>query len=106
MIFSLAAMLAGFLLMMAPFFATTLRLLRAWRRDGVLSPVGARVAAGNIFVSVLVGGMAAAMLLPARPLHGVEVLLGVADILVVAFVAGAWTIFYILSETNKNSDNA
>jgi len=106
MISSLAAMLAGFLVMMAPFFATTLRLLRAWRRDGVLSPVGARVAAGNVFVSVLVGGMAAAMLLPVRPLHGVEVLLGVANILVVTFVSGAWTIFFLISEINKNNDNA
>ena len=102
MISSLAAMLAGFLVMMAPFFSTTLRLLRAWRRDGVLSPVGARVAAGNIFVSVLVGGMAAAMLLPARPLHCVEVLLGVSDILVVTFVSGAWTVFFLISEIKGN----
>ena len=103
---SLAAMLAGFLVMMAPFFATTLRLLRAWRRDGVLSPVGTRVAAGNVFVSLLVGGMTTAMLLSSKPVHVMEVLLGMVDILVVTFVSGAWTIFFLISEINKNNDNA
>lgn len=102
----LAAILAGFLLVMTPLFATTLRLLRAWRREGILSPVGARVAAGHIFISFLAGGMSASMMLSAQPIHGVEALLGITNILVVTFVAGAWTIFYILSETNKNSDDA
>ena len=102
----LAAMLAAFLLVMTPLFATTLRLLHAWRRGGGLSPVGVRVAAGHIFISFLTGGMSASMMLSARPIHGIEALLGVTNILVVAFVAGAWTIFYILSETNKNSDDA
>lgn len=103
---ALSAILACFLSVLLPLVAVTASLLRIWKREGILSPVGMRLVGGHVFVGLLVGGMTSSMVVAARPVSATETVLGVADILAATFIVGAWTVFLILSELNKNDNSA